>query len=82
MALPKKNILEWERILRLFLRMRDWGKHTRIIKGVLGWKQYTDILQRLVSITKKAQAKFTVREATDQGHRIYSLELEELSPLP
>ncbi|WP_233702832.1 LPD3 domain-containing protein [Helicobacter felis] len=31
---------------------------------------------------KKAQAKITVRETTDQGHRIYSLELEELSPLP
>ncbi len=31
---------------------------------------------------KKAQAKITVRETTDQGHRIYSLELEELNPLP
>ncbi|WP_104638559.1 LPD3 domain-containing protein, partial [Helicobacter bizzozeronii] len=31
---------------------------------------------------KKAQVKITVREITDQGHRIYSIELEEITPLP
>ncbi|WP_233705179.1 LPD3 domain-containing protein [Helicobacter bizzozeronii] len=31
---------------------------------------------------KKAQAKITLKESVQQGHRIYSLELEELSPLP
>ncbi|WP_233707286.1 LPD3 domain-containing protein, partial [Helicobacter bizzozeronii] len=31
---------------------------------------------------KRAQAKITLRESVQQGHRIYSLELEELSPLP
>uniref|UniRef100_UPI000CEE3F6B LPD3 domain-containing protein n=1 Tax=Helicobacter bizzozeronii TaxID=56877 RepID=UPI000CEE3F6B len=31
---------------------------------------------------KRAQAKITLRESVQQGHRIHSLELEELSPLP
>nr|WP_163535401.1 hypothetical protein [Helicobacter suis] len=31
---------------------------------------------------KEATAKITLKESIEQGHRIYSLELEELSPLP
>nr|WP_162982944.1 hypothetical protein [Helicobacter sp. L8] len=31
---------------------------------------------------KPAEAKITLKESVEQGHRIYSLELEELSPLP
>ncbi|CCF80781.1 FIG00470767: hypothetical protein [Helicobacter bizzozeronii CCUG 35545] len=31
---------------------------------------------------KPAEAKITLKESVQKGHRIYSLELEELSPLP
>uniref|UniRef100_UPI001F0720AF LPD3 domain-containing protein n=1 Tax=Helicobacter suis TaxID=104628 RepID=UPI001F0720AF len=31
---------------------------------------------------KEATAKITLKESIEQGHRIYSLELEELTPLP
>ncbi|WP_121022880.1 LPD3 domain-containing protein, partial [Helicobacter vulpis] len=31
---------------------------------------------------KKAEVKITIRENLQQGHKIYSIELEELNPLP
>ncbi|MGQ2892793.1 hypothetical protein HLX34_000010 (plasmid) [Campylobacter coli] len=39
-------------------------------------------IHRYVANLNNSQAKITLKESYEHGHRIYSLELEELSPLP
>ncbi|HDZ4961704.1 TPA: hypothetical protein RTH17_000700 [Campylobacter jejuni] len=59
-------------------------KNARFITSETDKKASKDIkaIHRYVANLNNSQAKITLKESYEHGHRIYSLELEELSPLP
>ena len=59
-------------------------KNARFITSQTDIKASKDIkaIHRYVANLNNSQAKITLKESYEHGHRIYSLELEELSPLP
>ncbi|EAH6718808.1 hypothetical protein EJE39_06630 [Campylobacter jejuni] len=59
-------------------------KNAKFIMSEADKKGSKDVkaIHRYVANLNNSQAKITLKESYEHGHRIYSLELEELSPLP